>query len=219
MEQNMHVSTDIRILKCFDGLHYSFELLHFNYQGLYEACVSINQNQSNLIPVLSRCWSIVDLVHRIREISQAVPGLNKKNENLVKFLHETNIAESCRHYIQHLREELSKTTPNPFPVWGSLSWVDPQDNSKSFLAVIGAQIPGTSYTGCVYDIKRRKWVSKVTLAIGNLSFNFDHIYEETITFKEFILPWLINTYQPSVKLKNGIPIYTLIVSDKEKLDE
>jgi len=214
----MHASTDMRIVKCFDGLHYSFELLTFNYQGLYDTCVSISQDHTNLIPALSRCWHIVDIVHRIREISQAIPGLSKKNGELIKFLNATSVAESYRHYIQHLREELSKPDLNPFPVWGALSWVDPQNNSKSYTAVIGAQTPGTSYAGCVYDLKERKWVSKVTLAIGKFSFNFDNVYEATILFREFVLPWLTSTYKSGIKIKNEIPIYTFIISDKKTLD-
>lgn len=208
-ETIMHASTDIRILKCLDGLHYSFELLEFNHSNLYEICCAINKDQSNLIPALSQCWSIIDLAHRIREISQSIPGLSQSNRDLMKFLRRTKVAEDYRHYIQHLRRELSKTSPNPYPVWGSLSWIDPQDNTNSFTAVIGAQIPGTSYAGCWYDTKEKKWVSKVTLAVGNLSFNFDQVYEAINEFRDFILPWILKLYQPGVKLRKDIPIFSV----------
>ena len=205
----MHASTDIRKVKCLDGLHFSFELLEYNYSGMHESCIAINNDQKNIIPALSKCWAFVDLVHRIREIAQALPGLSGKSEKLRNFLGETNVSEDFRHYIQHLRRELSKKDINNFPAWGTLSWVDSEDESVSHLVVIGAQIPGTTYSGCIYDRFENKWVSKVCLAVSGLSFNFDPIYEECMKFKKFILPWIHSTYEPGIKATEKSPIITM----------
>src|SRR3990172_5329495 len=202
----MHASTDLRNLKCFEGLHYSFEILEYNYKELYEKCASIKNNNEDLIPALSMCWSIIDSIHRIREISQAVPGLNKKGQNLISFLNETKIAEDYRHYIQHLREEVSKKNLNPFPVWGSLSWIDPDDESNSHSVIFGSKIEGTRYSGCVYDLLERKWVSKVSLSIKNYSFNFDPLYNASMKFKNFILPWIKSNYKHGIDIKDKLPI-------------
>ena len=202
----MHASTDLRNLKCFDGLHYSFEILEYNYKELYKQCASIKNNNKNLIPALSMCWSIIDSIHRIREISQAVPGFNKQNQNLISFLNKTKIAENYRHYIQHLREELLKKKPNPFPVWGSLSWIDPDDESTSHLVIFGSQIEGTNYTSCVYDRFEGKWVSKISLSIESYSFNFDPIYNASMEFKNFILPWIKSNYKHGIDIKDKLPI-------------
>ncbi len=180
--------------------------MEYNYKELYEKCASIKNNNEDLIPALSMCWSIIDSIHRIREISQAVPGLNKKDQNLISFLNETKIAEDYRHYIQHLRGELSKKNLNPFPVWGSLSWIDPDDECNSHLVIFGSQIEGTSYSGCVYDRFEGKWVSKVSLSIENYSFNFDPIYNASIKFKSFILPWIKANYKPGIDIKDKLPI-------------
>ena len=209
LEVNMHASKDIRKIKCLDGLHYSFELLEHSYKSLYENCASIKTDPKYLIPALSQCWSFVDLVYRIREISQAIPGLSKRNRKLIEFLEITEIAESYRHYIQHLRAELSKKEPNPFPVWGSLSWVDPEDNNNSFLILSGAQIKGTNYTGCVYDRIECKWVSRVCLGVQNLSFNFDPIYEATIAFRDFIIPWVLSNYEPEIRITEKAPLFSV----------
>jgi hypothetical protein len=202
----MHASTDLRNLKCFDGLYYSFEILEYNYKELYKKCASIKTNNKNLIPVLSMCWSIIDSIHRIREISKAIPGLSRRNKNLISFLNKTELAEVYRHYIQHLRKELSKKNLNPFPVWGSLSWVDPEDESTSHLVIFGSQIGGTNYASCVYDQIKRKWVSRVCLSIENYSFNFDPIYQESMSFKNFILPWIKSNYKPGIDIKGKLPI-------------
>src|SRR5450759_2252123 len=113
----MHASTDIRLVKCLDGLHFSFEMLEHANDGLYEICVRVKTDPAALAPALWRCWSVVDIVHRLRELAQAVPGLSKRSPDLVTFLRATQVAEKGRHYIQHLRSELSNGA-NPFPVWG-----------------------------------------------------------------------------------------------------
>lgn len=211
----MHASSDIRIVKCLDGLHYSFEILDNIYSSLYETCIQINTNQSSLIPALWHCWSFVDTVHRIREISQALPGLSKKQRELSTFIEATKLSEEYRHYIQHLRSELSKEEVNPFPVWGSLSWVDPDDSSKSYVIFIGARIKTTSYTGSVYDTHKRKWVSKVSLGIAGKTYNFDPIYDACKTFSDFIFPWMLSTYKPGIRLETKLPIITLQILESK----
>ncbi len=210
----MHASKDLRNLKCLDGLHYSFEMLDYNFSTLYESCYLINSEQKNLIPSLSKCWSIIDTIHRIREISQAIPGLSNKNKELVCFLRETNIAEEFRHYIQHLRSELSKKELDPFPVYGSLSWVDPNDENISHTAIIGTQIDGTSYPSAVYDRYKRKWVSKVTISVNDKSFNFDTVYEATIKFKSYIIPWMRSSYIGDVNVPSRVPIMSAKITLK-----
>ena len=209
----MHASTDTRIVKCLDGLHYSFEMLEYVYSSLHEICSHIKDDQSSLIPALWQCWSFIDILHRIREIAQAIPGLSKKDDNLVSFLKTTDLAEEYRHYIQHLRGELSKSEINPFPVWGSLSWVDPKDSTTTYLIAIGARIGSTNYTGCVFDTVERKWVSKVCLGIQEKSFNYDPIYEACIKFREFIIPWALATYKLGIRVTTNLPIYTIQIRE------
>jgi hypothetical protein len=214
----MHASSDIRIVKCLDGLHYSFEILEHIYSSLHEVCSQVKAEHSSLIPALWRCWSFVDVVHRIREIAQALPGLSKKNKELVAFLDATSLAEEFRHYIQHLRSELSKKDVNPFPVWGSLAWIDPDNPACSYLVVIGARISGTSYTGCVFDTVQGKWVSKVCLGVAGKSFNFDPIYEACLRFREFVVPWALSAYKPGIRTTTELPIIAmqLLVPKKEE---
>jgi hypothetical protein len=205
----MHSSKDIRQVKCFDGLHYSFEFLKYNYSLLYESCVGIRNDQKNIISALSQCWSFIDAVHRIREIVQALPGLSKNSNELKRFLKTTEIAEAYRHYIQHLRGELSKKEINSFPVWGSLGWVDLDDPDRSYLVIIGAQIERTSHSGCVFDKWAGKWVSKVCLGVDGKSFNFDPIYEECMKFREFIMPWITSNYEPGIKVTEKLTVISM----------
>lgn len=211
----MHASSDIRIVKCLDGLIYSFEILKYVYSSLYQVCTRIPENEEFIIPAIWQCWSFVDVLHRIREIAQAMPGLSNKDKELVAFLEATKLAEEYRHYIQHLRSELSKTEINPFPVWGSLSWVDSRDTSKAHLVMIGAQTSGTSYSGCVFDAVEQKYVSKVCLGIGNKSFNFDPIFEACTLFHNYIIPWALSTYKPEIRITTELSIITFQVVESK----
>ena len=178
---------------------------HF-YQGLHKACCEIPADKSKVVPALGSCWGFIDALHRIREIAQAIPGLSVKHQEMRAFLEATALAEDYRHYIQHLRRELANDPPNTFPVWGSLSWVDENKPERSCIAILGAQIDGTNYTGCVYDTVEKKWVSKVCLGVDQKSFNFDPIYEACTRFKNFVLPYLADGASEKVKFHEKLPI-------------
>ncbi len=195
---------DPRIIRCFDALYYSFELLKYNYTELFKCCPNIKVSPEMLIPTLSHCWMIIDLIYKIREISQAIPGLGHQTKELKKFLDKTKVAELFRHYIQHLRQKLSKRDLESYPVWGSLSWVDQLDNSTNNVAIFGTPIDAPSgkklsVVSCAYDRFARKWVSRISLAIGEAAFNIDPLHQDTIEYKEFILPWMMNHYTTGLK--------------------
>jgi hypothetical protein len=173
---------------------------------LYPACITIKSSQASVHNAFWRAWSFVDTVHRIREVAQNVPGLSSKNHELRIFLSSTSIAEDFRHYIQHLRQELSKVPGNALPVWGSLSWVDPNDPMLCHTALAGAQLPNMRYAGCVYDRVEGKWVSAVGLSVGDLSFNFDPIYDSCSRFRGFIIPWLHKTFSPGIRVDDNVPV-------------
>jgi hypothetical protein len=200
---------ELRKIRCFDGLHYSFELLRNFYSGIYENCKRIIEDNSRIIAALASCWGFIDALYRIREIALSTPSINSKHLEMRVFIESTELAEKYRHYIQHLRGELSNKPPNPYPVWGSLSWVDESDSDKAYTALLGAQIPGTTYTGCVFDIQNKKWVSKVCLGVGQHSFNFDPIYDSSLRFKKYIIPKIIENASNEVKLHEKLPIITM----------
>jgi hypothetical protein len=205
----MHSSSDIRVVTCLDGLHYSFEILKHVYDPLYELCTRLPADSSALIPAIWRCWSFVDVVHRIREVAQAMPGVSHKDQHLRVFLQDTAVVEEFRHYIQHLRSELAKKVTNPFPVWGSLAWVDPTNPARAHLVLIGARVPGTGYTGCVFDTLNKRWVSRVALGVANKSLNFDTVYDATMVFQAYIVPWAIAAYEPGIRATTHLPIMTM----------
>lgn len=206
IRRHMNASTDTRLIRCLDGLDMSFAMLKHIHDGLHASCASIMADKHNLALAFWRCWSFVDTVHRVREVSRSVPGLSAKTPQLRVFLDATSITEGFRHYIQHLRGELAKSPGNTFPVWGSLSWVDPNDDTLAHTAMAGAQVGETNFAGCILDIVQRRWVSKVALSVNHLSFNFDPIFESCTQFREFIIPWLLQKYSPGITIREDLPV-------------
>jgi len=202
----MLTALDLRKLRCLDGLHYSFEILEFTHQSLWQTCCAIRSDNSKAAVALSHCWSFIDSLHRIREIAQAVPGLGSKHLEMRTFLSATSLAENCRHYIQHVRHELSKDPPITFPVWGSLSWVDPDDETNCYTAMLVDQIAGTQYTGCVFDTVEGRWVSKVCLGVDSHSFNFDLMHQAALRFRAFVIPMLVESAAPEIQFHDKLPI-------------
>lgn len=202
----MHATTDTRLVRCVDGLAMSFAILEHIHADLHVVCARVRANKQSLPVAFLRCWSFVDTVHRIREVAQAIPGLSRKNTELRLFLDTTIIAGEFRDYIQHLRSELSKLPGNTFPVWGSLSWVDPTDPQLTHTALAGAQVGETQFVGCVFDTVEGRWVSNVALSVGGLSFNFDPIFSACIRFRDFIIPWLLTSYAPGIQSQDELPI-------------
>jgi hypothetical protein len=200
---------DIRTARCLDGLHYSFQLMHYYYTNLYESCCKIPEDNGVAIEVLARIWGFVDTVHRLREIACAVPRVSSKHLEMRIFLSDTKIAEEYRHYIQHLRGELAHQPSNTYPVWGSLSWVDPIDYSKCHVALWGTLVGNAGFSSCVFDRLERKWVSRVSLSVGNKSFHFDSIYRSVCRFENFILPHSIDKMGAEMRHTDRLPIVSV----------
>jgi len=203
----MGAGTDTRLIRCLDGLSMSFAMLEHIHEAQYGVCAGLKADKAHLLPVAFwHCWSFVDIVHRIREIAQGIPGLGGKRAELRGFLNATAPAEAFRHYIQHLRSELAKSPGNTFPVWGSLAWVDPDDQWLSHTALAGAQVGETRFDGCVFDTVERRWVSRVALSVEGKSFNFDPIFASCIEFRDFVIPWVMSTYSPGVRFQEELPV-------------
>src|SRR5689334_19073722 len=150
----MHAGDDVRVVRCLDGLVMSFAILEHVQSDLYGSCLRIPSEKSFIPVAFWHCWSFVDTVHRIREVSLGTPGLSQRTPEFRLFEQATAGAEDFRHYIQHLREELTKSPGNRFPVWGSLSWVDADDPAVNHIVMAGARLGDTDYVGTWYDTVR-----------------------------------------------------------------
>lgn len=208
----MPSALDVRKIRCLDGLHYSFQMLRHYHAGLWETCCEIPSANSKIIPALASAWGFIDALHRIREIAQAVPGLSAKHPEMQAFLSASGLADDYRHYIHHLRSELANDPPTiSFPVWGTLSWVDPANPTRSHMTILGTQIEGANYTGCPFDTVEKKWVSKVCLGLNGKSFNFDPIFLAAVKFEAFILPFINEKASEHAGFQEELPLISVDV--------
>ncbi|MGE5319714.1 MAG: hypothetical protein ACM3KD_06000 [Hyphomicrobiaceae bacterium] len=205
----MPSALDVRKIRCLDGLHYAFQILRHDYADLWETCCEIPGNSEKIIPALASAWGFIDALHRIREIAQSVPGLSAKHPETQAFLSTTGLAEDYRHYVHHLRGELVNDAANAYPVWGTLSWVDPANPTRSHMVVLGTQFEGTHYSGCSFDAVEKKWVSKVCLGMNGKSFNFDPVFLAAVKFEAFIVPFLDEKASEHVGFQEELPLISV----------
>lgn len=200
-------------LQVLDSLCLSYQMLDHLYDGLHVYVAGLKHDYLRLAPVYLRCWSIVDVVHRIREIAQCTPGLNVKCLEVRRFLGETTAAEHFRHYILHLHSEMANRPETLHPVWGSLSWVDVEEPTVSHIAFSASQVEKTTYTSCIWDTEEKKWVSTVSLGMRDCLFHFDPIVGACTQFRDFVLPWVHTRYASNVPADTRLPIASIRVVD------
>ncbi|WP_297012657.1 hypothetical protein [Thalassospira sp.] len=200
-----------RYLQLFEALSVVFALCDMHMRDLEVDIHKIKDDPTELLRVLASCWSIVDCVHRTRELSQSVPGLSRNDPSLRKLLSATKSAEEFRHYIQHLRNELSNPDSVTTPVWGSLSWVDEENDQLCYTAMIGTMYEGTNHYSCVYDRYNNRWVSRVALTVKGTTFNFDPAAEAVAEFRKFILNWIIHKSSIKIEPRVEFPIVSCLV--------
>jgi len=196
----VHAKDDPRLLRFRDGFWFSRALLRREHTELEALRVRLSpESLDDVLHAYATVWQLVDAVHRVRELAEAVPGLSKSDPKVRRFLDSTEIAEEFRNYVQHLREELSKRDVDKFPVWGALSWVAATDERRVTTVFTGVVLPGQEVqasTGA-FDAQEKRWVSRVALSVRGRVFNVDPVVEEAATFCDHILD-VIAQMQPGL---------------------
>lgn len=195
----MHAKDDPRLMRFRDGFWFSREILKREHAELEALRLKLSpESMDDAVHAVATAWQIVDVVHRVRDLADGVPGVNKKaGSRTHAFLRATTIAERFRHYVQHLRGEVSKPEVDRFPVWGALSWVSAADERTLHTTFLGVMQPGTEFHAGVYDAQEDRWVSRVSLSVGRVHFNVDPIVAETTAFCDYVLSAIDET-QPGL---------------------
>lgn len=194
----MHAKDDPRLMRFRDGFWFSRRILLREHAELESLRLKLSPSSvDEAVHAVATAWQIVDVVHRVRDLAEGVPGVNKRSGSRTRsFLDATAIAEKFRNYVQHLREEVSDPEVARFPVWGALSWVAP-DGQTLHTTFLGVMRPGTEFHAGVYDAKECRWVSRVSLSVDRIHFNVDPIVAETTAFCDHILS-VIDEVQPGL---------------------
>lgn len=129
-----HIPADLNQQQAsfFDGIRYAVEMADLASirltDSLWRLSTICQDTKLDPIAVISSfldAWSMVDSIHRLRELLEQMPGLRKKSQSPLyrRFRHETAVVKDIRNTVQHLRGEIHEMATNGWPVWGTLDWL------------------------------------------------------------------------------------------------
>jgi hypothetical protein len=143
---------------------------------------------STAVSLLADVWSVVDTVHRIRELIEHAPLFPKNQPNVRAFLVKTAVAEELRHYVQHLAGKAKGWTPLT-PFWGAISWASENQPLTQFTLVTSDPHLGGSLPGLILDRKYGKFVSTFQLEVGKLRIDLNDVADRVRRLDEKIGIW------------------------------
>lgn len=121
-------STQRRFL---EGVRFAVEMTQLSNTRLRGLLTAISLQRTYTLeaspdPVASAfldAWSMVDSIHRLRELLLATPKMKKRGPLLEVFMRATSAVEPLRNRVQHLKGDLVNPKLGHLPVWGTLGWL------------------------------------------------------------------------------------------------
>jgi hypothetical protein len=184
-----------RLAFYLDGLHYSFEFASIAYDRLLPTLDSVAQRndtgrpfEREIASALLDIWSLIDSIHRIRELIQQTPSLPKLTQVGI-FLRSTNLFPELRNHIQHLRNEIPAIGLTSFPLWGAVSWVPSFSKNTCYTALTGNFIHGVQAMTCTFDTQERCFPSKLMVFAGGASECMDMAFSQVCRLRVALRKW------------------------------
>ena len=206
-----------------DGIGYSIRLFRLAFDRL-EAAVSKIESESNsddehndlVFSAILDAWALVDTSHRIRELIQQIPGWRKKMPFAREFVARTELVDSFRNYIQHLRHEIPDRADRAPPVWGTISWKSKNTPLRSHSIFTGNILPGVEVHTLTFDRVAMEFTSELTLEGTSGVLKLDDLNRRVLAFRTGLREWA--TSQANVTRATGrIPVMKFeIVCDNEE---
>jgi len=111
-----------------DGMRFAVEMADLSYMrlcatlyALTARCTTLRSPGEEVTIALVDAWSIVDSVHRLRELAHYFPNMSRRTRYEV-FRRKTARIDALRNAVQHLRGEIRNLATTKEPVWGTISW-------------------------------------------------------------------------------------------------
>ena len=113
-----------------DAIRLSAEIGGLAYARLSHCLEIVGLRNEGLLPIPGEvaglfldAWSVVDAVHRIRELLLQMRGVKRSMPAWQLFIRETEDVNSLRNTVQHLSNEIAEMTRNGWSTWGRLGWL------------------------------------------------------------------------------------------------
>jgi hypothetical protein len=136
----MPVDVPRRQILYFDALRLSAEMAGAAFDRLHDLLTRITAERDartrhsddrpraiqahNAVPAMLDAYSIIDAIHRFRELLQVMPGL-KHNAPFELFIRQTKDVKELRHIVQHLNREVDRIAQEGWAALGTLTWLGP----------------------------------------------------------------------------------------------
>jgi len=111
----------IRLTSELGGLAYS--RLTYNLQVIGSREGEEWLGPGDAASVFLDAWSVVDALHRLREILLQMKGIKRRGPKWELFRRSTDGVANLRNTVQHLNNELADMAKNRWSPWGRLNWL------------------------------------------------------------------------------------------------
>ncbi len=188
-----------RTVLFLDGIRYSIQSFEIAYRRLAQTLNHLSKGKEpndDLGEMISfatiDAWSIIDSIHRLRELLVQMPGLKKNTPELQLFLRRTSRIEDLRHYFQHFRTEIDSFVEKAMPLWGTISWST--WNSETRLPENHTIVPGTFFHGawvasCTFDSHEGRFIDRVLLHAGPQKVDLANLEDFVKELTSWYLQW------------------------------
>ena len=128
------------------GVRFCVETIGLSYVELIEDLNEISnrfdtgggQDSEPTVRAVAHVWSIVDSVHRLCRLLDAMPGVRKRDIFFKKLFRRMREFENIRNSIQHLSSQIRIDVRDQrvVPVWGTLAWVRLAQDAREFTSYV-----------------------------------------------------------------------------------
>ena len=203
-------SVERRTVLYLDGIRYSIESFELSSLRLARVLDQLAKRTDDtpdlgdlILEATTDAWSMIDAVHRLRELLSQLPGLRKNEPELQVFLRGTAVIEDLRHFFQHFRTEIDSFHERGMPLWGTLSWA--HTDAESELPENHTIVPGTFFRGawvatCTFDTHEGRYVERVLLHAGPKKVDLATLTEQVERFVAWYVAWFERSFTSDDRL-------------------
>lgn len=138
------------------GVRFCVETIALSYVQLIEDLNEISNHcdcgggpdSKPIVRAVAHVWSIVDSVHRLCGLLDAMPGVQKRDIFFKKLLRRMRDFTKLRNPIQHLSSQIQSDVRDQraVPIWGTLAWVRLAQHADEFTSYV-------LYPGSIQSVK------------------------------------------------------------------
>ena len=198
--RRMPVDMPRRQILYLDAIRLSAEIAGVAFDRLHNLLTGITDDRHDLltgvaehqdgpladkaVPAILDAYSIIDSVHRFRELLQVTPGL-KHNSAFELFMRQTKDVRELRHIVQHLNREVDRIVQEGWAALGTLTWLGPSPvpdgPPSSYILQAGTIHPGQCTHGPMidtYSSLSKGEIADISLATAGLRVNLSTIVDK-----------------------------------------